>query len=231
MSTDPKPPIHWDWIETQWQRGTLSNYQIAKLHAEEFGREVAESSIRLRASQYGWQRDLSEAIRRTARAKIARGEGLLRDTAQETARAVDAQSVLSGPLLADEIEAEEVRVIERAAEALVEIDARHRRRVAQCEVVAGQLLVYASSKMPLDTDGTPKLDYEPGELRDVAAVVKQSIEANARAVELERKVYGMEPVKDGVANGSGLTDDERVARVATLLERARARGTGQPAEG
>jgi hypothetical protein len=184
-----KPAIRWDWIETQWQRGNLSNYQIAKLHQEEFGRKIDESSIRQRVSQYGWQRDISEAIRRETRTKLA--EGVIRKNPQRQESAEDAE-------LRAEIEAAEIAVVDRASDALVEIEKSQRLFLARSGVLAERMELYALAQLTVDSDGTPNQVYEPGELKDLIAAASQAVYTRVRIINTERRVYGMDAPGWGV---------------------------------
>lgn len=184
-----KPAIKWDWVETQWSRGTLSNYQIAKLHEEQFGRKVDESSIRQRVSTYGWQRDLSESIRRETRSKLAEGE--IRKSPQAL------ESAESAELRAD-IEAEEKAVVDRASDALVEIEKSQRIFLARSGVLAERMELYALSTLTVDGDGLPNQVYEPGELKDLIAAASQAVYTRVRLINTERRVYGMDAPGWGV---------------------------------
>jgi hypothetical protein len=60
--------IDWAACEADYRSGSLSNRQLAELYG------CGESGVRDRAKRFGWQRDLSEAVRKATNAKLLRAE-------------------------------------------------------------------------------------------------------------------------------------------------------------
>jgi hypothetical protein len=186
--TTTKQPIQWDWIEAQWMRGTISNHQIAKNHEEEFGRSVAESAIRKRASSYGWQRDLNETIRREAKTRLLAQE--VRESAQDTAQGGCAPGT-------------EEEILSLAADALVKIEQRHRQQLIGISRIADIMGAYAALALPVGGDGLPAHTYEPGELKDVMSAAKSAIGSRAQVIQLERRIFGMDGKKEETTTAEG----------------------------
>lgn len=220
-----KPRIQWEWIEAQWQRGTLSNYDIAKLHEKEFGRKIDESAIRKRVSSYGWQRDLDETIRRQARTKLVARE--VRISPQEFPQGESAEKLAK---------TEDEQLVELASDALVTLELKHRKQIVGVGTLADTMGKYVALMLPVDVDGEPTLTYEPGEIKDLMSAANAAISARAKVIALERKSFGMDaktedaPTSDGRVNIFTNSAIVKVARrpdseIAELNDRGTDTGT------
>jgi hypothetical protein len=58
----------WETIEQEYRAGQLSIREIARQHG------ATESNIRRRAKAHGWERDLTEKVRKSVRSKVMRSE-------------------------------------------------------------------------------------------------------------------------------------------------------------
>lgn len=103
--------VKYDWatIEEQYRAGQLSVNAIAKQHG------CSEGAIRKKAKQHGWERDLSEKVRREVRAKLVRTEIRTNATEEE--------------------------IIEAAASTGAQIVQQHRSRLARASSIAERLMV------------------------------------------------------------------------------------------
>ncbi|CAH2606428.1 conserved protein of unknown function (plasmid) [Rhodovastum atsumiense] len=93
--------IDWEAVEREYRTGTFSTRQLAAKHG------CAEGAIRWHAKKGGWQKDLTEAVRRETDARLLRAD--LRTT---NAR-------------------EDAQIVSDAAETRVAVVLRHRRSVAR----------------------------------------------------------------------------------------------------
>ena len=69
MAAPEKPATDWERIEAEYRAGQLSVSEISR----QFG-PITEGAIRKRAKRDGWQRDLSEQVRRAARSEAVRAQ-------------------------------------------------------------------------------------------------------------------------------------------------------------
>ncbi|NBW23610.1 MAG: hypothetical protein EBR82_88270 [Caulobacteraceae bacterium] len=201
-----KQPIQWAWIEEQWQLGRLSNVAITKAHQEQFGSTVAESAIRKRASQFGWQRDLSDAIQKETRRKLA--EGALPHEVRESA------SASANPKAVEDV----LATVEAAADEAVKVTLEHRAHAKQLHALATQYAFHVAHSLKIRDDGTPVNTYEPGELKDIGTSLSAMANNRTRAIEIERKSYNLDapPAQntDGKFSGieivftAGVVEDE-----------------------
>ena len=60
--------IDWGAVERDYRAGTFSNRELAHKHG------CAEGAIRYRAKQHGWQKDLTEEVRKATNAKLLRSD-------------------------------------------------------------------------------------------------------------------------------------------------------------
>lgn len=189
MST--KPPIRWDWIEEQWQLNHLSNRAVAQAHKEQFGRAITEAAIRDRAIRFGWQRDISEAVRRQVRRKLAQGE--IPEELRKASHGSPAAKIVD----------EETQTVEAASDAAVRVTLEHRDHAVRLHALATMLERYVVAQLPLDESGDPRLNIEPGELKDISGAANSVGSIRARAIAIERQSYGLGE-DDRPASGSAL---------------------------
>lgn len=104
--------VDWEACEADYRAGTLSNRQMAELHG------CGESAIRDRAKRYGWQKDLSVAVRDATNAKLLRS---------------DLRTELRSPNARSDIE-----IVSDAAEVRVALVREHRKNIG-----AGREIVWA----------------------------------------------------------------------------------------
>jgi hypothetical protein len=188
--------IRWDYIETLWMEGRLSNVAIAKSHEEKYQVRVSESAIRNRAIKAGWTRDISHAVRCETRRKLAEGA-----IPKEVIEATQGDATASREYKREAIS--EAKAIESAADLAVRIVESHRRHAENLHDIANRLEIYVRSAMPLDASGNPAAQYDVSELKDLSSSVSNVASTRRTAVEIERKAYQLDdPDAGGVGKGT-----------------------------
>lgn len=99
----------WERIERDYRAGVLSIREIARQH------EVSEGTIRKRAKEAGWERDLAERVQQQARSRMQR------------------------LALATDNPATEREIVTQSAAVMVEVVRTHRSQLAQGRALAGLL--------------------------------------------------------------------------------------------
>lgn len=110
MKMAAKKQIDWEAIERDYRAGIKSLRVIATQH------QITDGAIRDRAKRYSWQRDLTEKVRKAARAQLLRG-ATQSDTTQATTRVPSPQK--------------EEEIVNEAAEVQVAIIREHRKDIAR----------------------------------------------------------------------------------------------------
>jgi DNA-binding Lrp family transcriptional regulator len=206
--------VDWERIEVLYRAGTISVREIAA----EFG--ISHTAINKRAKLGEWERDLTAKIKAKADAKVSKAE---------VSRQVSEQTKITEAVRI-EIESEvqaRIQITHRAdvprARALVS------RLIAECEAMTIDPELFSQlgeiMRSP-DDKGADKLNdlYKavcsfPGRVKST----KELIEALRVAVELERKVFGIDAAIDVDDSGKPrreLTDAERSTRLARMLMQA-----------
>ncbi|WP_252108980.1 MULTISPECIES: hypothetical protein [unclassified Halomonas] len=104
----------WEAIESAYRAGSLSIRNIAEKHG------VSDTAIRKHAAKHGWQRDLTEQVRKAARDKLVR-EKVRESGSQEPAR-TDAE------------------IVEEASTEAASVVLAHRNDLAQWRGISAKLL-------------------------------------------------------------------------------------------
>ena len=175
-----------DWERVQWLyvAGQLTIRQIA----DECG--VSDSQVRARAKKEGWSRDLGEAIRARAKAKIATIDvsALIEESAQQSAQQ-------SAALIQ--------RAIEEASDVAAGVIIRHRADIRLQQERAGRLEALFDGMLD-KVPATVKNDEGDVEALNVGDVFKLSqtlkaiVETRTKLIDKEREAFGIE---DGSAPG------------------------------
>lgn len=156
----------WDRIERDYRTGHYSNRELGRMHGP------SEATIRNRAKNGSWQRDLSDQIRRRVIEKTTSV------VAREVSRAED-----------------DAAFVEEAAEAGAEVVRGHQRLLRQAKGLAETLMdrlaeQLHSKKMKIEVRGEimevdVNLDYAGKSLG-------HATQALERVVKLERQSYGLD---------------------------------------
>lgn len=187
-----KKPNRFDWaaIERDYRTGQYSNRELTRLHGP------SEGAIRRRATEGGWQRDLSEQIRQRVREKT---------TLAVTKEIVRAES--------DE------QIIEQAAEAGAEVIRGHQRLLRKAKGLAETLMQRLEEQLEQRTITVQLKGGETAEI-DVPLDYAGKTLGNAtmaleRVVKMERQSYGLDAEDK---NSIGKTLKELLAEVSPGVE-------------
>lgn len=176
--------IDWERIQRLYVAGQLTIKQVA----DECG--VSDSQIRAKAKKEGWSRDLGEAIRARAKAKIASIDvsALVEKSAQESAQK-------SAALIQ--------QAIEEASDVAAGVIIRHRADIRLQQERAGRLESLFDAmidKVPPTTKDADS-DVEAlnvGDVFKLSQTFKAIVEARTKLMDKEREAFGIE---DGSAPG------------------------------
>lgn len=228
MATTKKTVTRWDWIEERWQEALLSTVQIGKRHGELFGKVVAESSIRERASKWGWQRDTDQAIRREVRSQLTTGLIPIfprtneTDTAtdspfREENREVNTNTASLAETQQERVIREETTKAQVEVESLVEIGRRQLAEIADARDIANRMSAYVRAHLVLNPDGTARDIFEPGELKDLIGAASSTAYTRVRVINTERRIFNMDDKDVASMNDDGtLTAGKQFIPLATL---------------
>ena len=176
--------IDWERVQRLYVAGQLTIKQIA----DECG--VSDSQVRARAKKEGWSRDLGEAIRARAKAKIATIDvsALIEESAQQSAQQ-------SAALIQ--------QAIEEASDVAAGVIIRHRADIRLQQERAGRLEALFDGMLD-KVPATVKSDEGDVEALNVGDVFKLSqtlkaiVETRTKLIDKEREAFGIE---DGSAPG------------------------------
>ena len=176
--------IDWERVQRLYVAGQLTIRQIA----DEC--DVSDSQVRARAKKEGWSRDLGEAIRARAKAKIATIDvsALIEESAQQSAQQ-------SAALIQ--------RAIEEASDVAAGVIIRHRADIRLQQERAGRLEALFDGMLD-KVPATVKSDEGDVEALNVGDVFKLSqtlkaiVETRTKLIDKEREAFGIE---DGSAPG------------------------------
>lgn len=182
--------IDWEAVGREYRSGQLSVREIAR----NFG--CSEGAVRAKARDRGWQRDLTDAARREARAKLVEGD----------------------PYSAGN----ERQAVEEAGERGAQVVRVHRVQIERQRETADRLI--GLIERFLDAAERPDVTKEdadtmasklfPGKGDGVASLVQAASSALDRLVRLERKAYHLD-------EDQGPTDDsDLVSRLEAAQKRA-----------
>lgn len=193
--------IDWEKVQRLYVAGRLTLKEIS----EQCG-GVSQSSIRLKAKQLEWQRNLSGAIKERARAKIAQidVQELIEQSAHESAH--ESATTIK-------------KAIEEAANTQAGVVIRHRNEMRKLSEQANRLDELFGAMLdavdPTRTDvseaGDPVVSLNVGDVLKMTQVYKNMVDSKAKLIDKERQAYGIE---DG-DEGSG--EDEPTEIVVNLV--------------
>ena len=201
----------WESIEKDYRAGVLSIREVGRIHS------ISDKAIRNKASELGWQRDLSDKVNAKVRSELVRSESAHAERKTER------------------------EIIEVAAATVVQIVRGHRGRIRQgnalVELLTQQLIDVAGKRDEFqdDIEVACKDDKSPERfnrlmkavsLEKHSAIAVNLANATKTWVSLERQAFNIEDgstesVQD--ADVSRYTDTERAVRMAALMAKAKAR--------
>jgi len=174
--------IDWEKIQRLYVAGRLTLKEIS----EQCG-GVSQSSIRLKAKQLDWQRNLSGAIKERAKAKIAQidAQELIEQSAKESAK---------------ESAATIKKAIEEAANTQASIVIRHRNEMRKLSEQADRLDklfcevldAVDPTRTEVSEDGSQVVTLNVGDLLKATQVYKNMVDSKAKLIDKERQAYGIE---------------------------------------
>ena len=180
-----KSRFDWERIELDYRTGRYSNRELTRLHGP------SEAAIRKRAKDHGWQRDLSEQIRKRVIEKTTAA------VAREVSRAETDQ-----------------QYVEEAAEAGANIIRGHQRLLIQAKNIAETLMERLTEQLK---SKTMKVEVR-GEVMEVdvnldyaGKSLGHATQALERVVKMERQSYGLDADDKETV---GKTLDQLLAEVA-----------------
>lgn len=179
-----KRTIDWEAIEREYRAGQLSIREIARQHS------LSDNSIRKRAKDQEWERDLTQQVREKVRGDLVRGEVRTID-AKEAVKAAAARGVevvrshradiqagrnIVGSLMQELIdEADHIHDIEQAIDEDTKSDRDGKRKAAMLKAVS--------------------LPTRAGVMRDLSVALKNLIPLERQAFNLDEKDKGP-PIED-----------------------------------
>lgn len=218
MTQEIKPAVDWERVEQQYRAGVMSLREIAAQAG------VSHTSIKKRAVKEGWDRDLSGRIKAKADALVSKSV-VSKITSAETA-------------------ATERETIEANAQAIADVKLAHRADIRRGRGLVAKLfdelegltdrpdLVEELQQALKGDDDSDAANDRAHKLREIldrvmslpsrVTAVRGLAEALKNLIGLERQAWRIDADEgDGEGAGRELTDIERAARLAAILERAR----------
>lgn len=215
MSAPAKPTADWERIELDYRAGVLTLREIAAKHG------ITHGAVNKRAKRDGWSRDLSAAIKAKADALVSK---------QVVSAEVSKQRLVS-----------ERETIESNAQAIAAVKMRHREDANTATRLALDMLHELSlvTHSPEDLQALLRMASQGLDADDLAAVqqsfkdllrlhnrvasVQKLADTLTKLQGLERRAWGLDDDEAGGERaGRVLTDVERAARVAAVIDKARA---------
>ena len=193
--TSKREGIDWELVEAEYRCGVLSIRAICHEHG------MSRQRLGDRAKKFGWERDLSDAVRRQAR-----GELLREDAATHHNAAIKADPHAQASIVNDAA-ATQVRVVRDHRKDLTKLNRIQRRLFARLDVLTGP---------------------EGGEERitclsmlNEAAQITEALSRNAhRLIPLERQAFSLD-AKGNDSPGAGVSAiEERTRRYMTDRQNA-----------
>lgn len=200
---DQKAP-DWEAIERAFRAGALSIRTIADRHG------VSDTAIRKRAKAGGWERDLSEQVRKEVRNKLVRGE--VRD------------SQCANP-------EQDAEIIEEAAQEGARVVRSHRRDIRKATNLANllmdDLLTTIQSREEIEGAIEEETREDSNGMRRATMLAAVALPSNAKTLfqlssamknlqVLERQAFGLDEAPPSDTPLGSLTDEELERRIAAL---------------
>lgn len=225
-----QPARDWEAIERDYRSGQFTDREIGAKYG------LSHGAIQKRAKRDGWQKDLSGAVKAATKARLLETE-VAKVASAEVAKRVAKQVASAIPAT--------VEVVAAAAEVNSAVILRHRNDIAtlrqlamdmaaelslvthaQDEIRRLQEILAGDATSPDEVDATRRSLDDLLRLHNRVGSAQKLADTLNKLQALERKAFALddEPGGPGAgAAGRDLTDVERAARMAAILDRARAR--------
>ncbi|MDX7999365.1 hypothetical protein FE394_09145, partial [Xenorhabdus sp. Reich] len=166
----------WEAIESVYRAGSLSIREIAAKHG------VSDTAIRKRASANGWQRDLTDQVKKATRTKLVRSE------VRSEVRRVGSQP---------EVRTDE-DIIEQASSEAAEVVLGHRTDLADWRRIANKLRTFLDD-----------VEITEDNHASIARTITAGVDAQIKLIKGERESYNIDGGDKNTAtdNISDLMDD------------------------
>ena len=162
MGSDSRRSIDWEAVHREYRAGQLSVREIARQF------DIAESGIRRKAKEKGWDRDLTGQVNEKVRSELVRS----------------AQSAQQKPSFTEK------DIVDAAADRAVQMIQLHRQDIAtQRELIGGLLIEIreASDRKRNDVD-----DKSGPSLVERALTLKHLATAMSKVIPLERQAFNIQ---------------------------------------
>ena len=212
MSNDSQENRDWEAIEVDVRAGVLSWRAMGKKHG------LSHTAIYNKAKREGWERDLSGKIKQQARNKVNKALANKND---------------------DTLTDDEKEVIEAAATAIKDVILSHRKDIDRFRTLATDMLTELEQHSKKETWDKVLKALVKNDMNTLAKLVQKMTSLPVRIkglaelsstlknlITLERQAFSVDANDDDTGYGRQLTDLERSARIAALLERGRERRAG-----
>lgn len=208
MATNPEigtSPEHrrpdWEAIERDYRTGQFSDQELADKHDNVISRQA----ISKRAKTRGWQKDLSNEVRRATKAKL-----IAEQVAERVAGEVAERIAKGGNAT--------IEAVLAAAETNKQVVLGHRRNIAKLATITMGLVTQLEAAAG-ERDEKKRLP-----LGELVLAAQRAGQTMVRLQNAERVAFGLDEEEDAAAGAGGasqLTDVQRASRLATLIEKAR----------
>ena len=194
----------WEAIERAYRAGALSIRTIADRNG------ISDTAIRKRAKAHGWERDLSEQVRKEVRNKLVRGE------VRENLPANPEQ---------------DAEIIEEAAEEGARVVRHHRKDIRKAtnlaDLLMDDLLFTIQNREQIEEAIEAETAGDANGMRRGSMLAAVALPGNSKTLLqlssamknlqiLERTAYGLDEDAPAAAPLAGLTEDELDRRIAAL---------------
>ncbi len=192
----------WEAIERDYRTGQFSDQELADKH----GNVISRQAISKRAKVQRWQKDLTREVRQATKAKL-----IAEQVAEKVAGEV-AERVAKGGNAT-------VEAVLAAAETNKQVILGHRRDVKRLSALTMTLVEQ------LETAAIEQDEKKRVPLGELVLTAQRATQAIGRLQQLERVAFGLDDEEDAAAGAgvSALTDAQRAARIASLMEQAAGR--------
>ncbi len=191
--------MDWEQVEAEYRGGVLSIRVISRNHG------MSTTRLRDRAKKYGWERDLSDAVRRQAR-----GELLREDAAAHHNAAIKADPLAQASIVND------------AAATQVKVVREHRKDLSKLGAIQRRLFARLDALTKIE-DGPAGKEEQLRTLSmlNEAAQITEALSRNAhRLIPLERQAFSLD-AKGSESPGAGVSAiEERTRRYMADRQKA-----------
>ena len=238
MTAPSKPaPRDWEAIERDYRSGQFTDREIGQKYS------ISHTAIQKRAKRDGWQKDLAGAVKAATNARLIEAE-VAKVASQEVAKRVAKQVANAIPAT--------VEVVAAAAQVNSDVILRHRADIGTLRTLAMDmahelaLVTHSQEEVKRLQQVLAGGDIDPDELDAARRSLDDLLRLHNRVTSaqrladtltklqtMERRAFNLDDEGSsagGAGAGRELSDVERAARMAAILDRARARKAQANAE-